>query len=285
MNAKTVQSDTPMPTSFLLTETYNANALGQAGDAIKRLRDNDIGAIILQDVYPAEELSRLPAQLAVNAPGFIKTEFPPAFFAYFYGINLNLAAPDLAPYFAAEPAFRAQLAALNLGGPPAQDHICGLLSQLDQNRPYSAAPGPNPGQQHFFTTLRAHLSGGYIPPHFDNESAVRPTYQHISALCEPEIFSFVLCLDQAEEGGALEVYNLTSQTDAAAFRNRDGAGQKMDLSTVEKASIRLAPGEMVILHSSRYLHGVSRVQGARTRWTMCSFMALARDGTQVYCWG
>ena len=274
-----------MPPSFLKTETYRANDLGIAGDAIKRLRDDDIGAIILKDVYPAESLARVPAQLATNAPGFVKTEFPPAFCAYFYGINLNLASADLAPYFDTEPAFRAQLRALDLGGPPAQDHICSLLSQLDQNRPYSAAPGPKPGQQHFFTTLRAHLKGGYIPPHFDNEAAVRPTYQHISALCEPDIYSFVLCLDQAEEGGALDVYNLTSQTAAAEFRNQDSRNQKKDLSTIEKESIRLAPGEMIILHSSRYLHGVSPVKGARTRWTMCSFMAISRDGTNAYCWG
>ena len=33
------------------------------------------------------------------------------------------------------------------------------------------APGPEPGSQYMFTTLRAHLEGGYIPPHCDNEQA------------------------------------------------------------------------------------------------------------------
>jgi hypothetical protein len=94
-----------------------------------------------------------------------------------------------------------------------------------------------------------------------------------------------LLIDQAEAGGALDVYNLTSQAAAADFRNLDGAGKEKDLSDFESSSIRLEPGEMVILHSSQYLHGVSKVQGDRTRWTMCSFMALARDGTQAYCWG
>lgn len=114
---------------------------------------------------------------------------------------------------------------------------------------------------------------------------MRPTYQHIAKLCEPDIYSFVLCIDQAAKGGALEVYNLTSKDAAAEFRNDDCGGRKKDLSTIEKTSIRLAPGELVILHSSRFLHSVSKVEGKRTRWTVCSFMALAKDGTQVYCWG
>jgi hypothetical protein len=274
-----------MQPSFLEIETYQADDLTLARSAIARLRDNDIGAIIIKDVYPKQSLAKLPDLLANNTPDFIKTTFPPAFCAYFYGINLNLADIDMVPYFAAEPAFRAKLAALDLGGLPVQDRICSLMSQMDDDKPYGAAPGPNAGEQHFFTTLRAHLTGGFIPPHFDNEAAIRPTYEHIADLCAPEIYSFVLCLDQAEAGGALDVYNLTSQTAAAAFRNRDTPDQKTDLSDVEHVAIRLEPGEMVILQSSRYLHGVSPVQGDRTRWTMCSFMALSKDGSRAYCWG
>jgi hypothetical protein len=274
-----------MQSSFLKIETYQADQLAQAAGALGRLRDNETGAIILREVYPKEALAKLPYVLGNNLPDFIKTTFPPAFCAYFYGINLNLAEPDLTPYFAAEPAFRSNLAALEFGGAPLQDRVCTLLSHLDEDRPYGAAPGPHPGEQHFFTTLRAHLTGGYIPAHFDNEAAVRPTYKHIAAMCQPDIYSFVLCIDQAEGGGALDVYNLTSQSAAADFRNYDAQGHKKDLSTVEHTAIRLEPGEMVILHSSRYLHGVSKVQGDRTRWTACSFMALSRDGSQAFCWG
>lgn len=273
-----------MHSSFLKIEHYQAGHLDAASTAIARLRKNDIDAIVLRDVYPKDALSKLPDLLTTNAPGFIKTTFPEAFCAYFYGINLNLAEPNLAPYFSAEPDFRKKLAALDLGGVPLQNRICSLLSKLDENRAYSAAPGPS-GAKHFFTTLRAHLTGGYIPAHFDNEAAMRPTYQHIAKLCEPDIYSFVLCIDQAEKGGALDIYNLTSKDAAAEFRNDDHGGQKKDLSSVEKTSIRLAPGELIILHSSRFLHGVSKVEGDRTRWTVCSFMALAKDGKQAYCWG
>ncbi|MEO1639662.1 MAG: 2OG-Fe(II) oxygenase [Pseudomonadota bacterium] len=273
-----------MAESFLKIITSAANDLAGRADAMSALRRGDLGAIIVKNVYPAEALAQLPERLATNAPGFVKTTFPPAFCAYFYGINLNLASRDLAPYFAAEPAFRDQLSALDFGGAPLEERVTAILSALDENRPYSAAPGPD-GARHFFTTLRAHETGGYIPPHFDNEAAIRPTYKHIAALCEPDIYSFVLCIDQAEAGGALDVYNVTAETDAQHFVNRDTGRPKRDLSRAEKVSIRLDPGEMIILHSSRYLHGVAKVEGARTRWSVCSFMALSKDGSEVFCWG
>ena len=50
-------------------------------------------------------------------------------------------------------------------------------------------------------------------------------------------------------------------------------------------NIRLAPGDLVLFNSGRYLHRVVPVGGARTRWTVCSFMAEARDGQSVHCWG
>jgi len=273
-----------MPSDFLTVATFDADDIPAATDAMARLRAHALDAVIVKGVYPADALAKLPPQLAENTPDFVKTTFPPAFCAYFYGINLNLAEPDLEPYFAAEPAFRAQLAEVDFGGAPLEQRVTQILSKLDEDRPYSAAPGET-GGRHFFTTLRAHLTGGYIPAHFDNEAAIRPTYRHIAALCEPDIYSFVLCIDQAEAGGALEVYNLTADTDANAFRNHDTGRPKHDLAGVEKESIRLQPGEMIILHSSRYLHGVSKVEGGRTRWSVCSFMALAKDGSQVYCWG
>ena len=271
--------------SFLKTAYVVADDPSLLQNAMKRLRDGDLGAIIVRDVYPADALAKLPPQLARNAFDLVKTTFPPAFHAFFYGINLNLADPEMGAYFAAEPDFRSKLAGIDFCGADLQSRICAILSGLDQGLPYGAAPGPQDGQQHFFTTLRAHETGGYIPPHFDNEAAVRPTYRHIAALCDADIYSFVLCIDQAEAGGALEVYNVNSQTDARSFQNRDGDRVRPDLSQVEKTAIRLNPGEMVVLHSSRYLHGVSKVEGDRTRWTVCSFMALTKDGTQVFCWG
>ena len=271
--------------TFLKTLDIEADDPQAPADAMVRLRRGDLGAIVLRDVFPPAALAALPPKLASNDFDLIKTTFPPAFHAYFYGINLNLADPDMDAYFAAEPDFREKLAQIDFGGAPLQGRISSVLSRLDEGRPYGAAPGAAAGQQHFFTTIRAHLTGGYIPPHFDNEAAVRPTYRHISALCDHDIYSFVLCIDQAEAGGALDIYDLDAAKGADSFRNRDGGRGKPDLSQVEKTSIRLQPGEMVILHSSRYLHGVSKVEGDRTRWTVCSFMALAKDGRQVFCWG
>ena len=152
--------------SFLKTAHLHADALSNQVDAMVRLGAGELGAIIVEGVYPKAQLAKLPALLADNKPDFIKTTFPPAFCAYFFGINLNLADPDLGAYFAAEPDFRDKLAGLDFGGANLQERICGVLSALDEGRPYRAAPGPEDGQRRFFTTLRAHLTGGYIPPPF-----------------------------------------------------------------------------------------------------------------------
>ncbi len=80
-------------------------------------------------------LKRLPPILAKNALDFVKTSFPPAFRAFFYGINFNLADRGLVPYFAAQPDFRDKLAALDFGGAPLEARITDLLSLLDEGRP------------------------------------------------------------------------------------------------------------------------------------------------------
>jgi hypothetical protein len=60
---------------------------------------------------------------------------------------------------------------------------------------------------------------------------------------------------------------------------------KPDLEGIERVSFRLEPGEMIIVHSGRYLHRVTPVVGKTVRWTACSFMAEAKAGDRVYCWG
>src|SRR5260370_24667556 len=97
--------------------------------------------------------------------------------AYFYGMNLNLTHPDLAAYFEEAPAFCAQLKELFQGSIDLETRVTRLLSALDGGRPYRAAPGPHPPLHHMFTTLWAHLPGGFIPPHFHNEHTSHPRYR------------------------------------------------------------------------------------------------------------
>lgn len=270
---------------FLTIETHSAEGPACA-DAIERLRADEIDALILADVVPAAALPVLVDQLETNGPAFVVTDFPGPFRSFFYGMNVNLSPPDLTEYYAQEPRFAAALERLSVAaGLDLVERAASALSRFDRGRPYVAAPGPEPDQRHFFATFRGHKTGGYIPAHFDNEQAKRPSYRFLAPQIRSDIFSYVLTLAEAEAGGQLELFNLRADTHADAFKNVDGGRGSIDVDSLERAAIAVPAGSMVLVNSGRMLHRVTPVQGPRTRWTLCSFMALARGGDKVLCWG
>jgi len=277
---------TPVQTigGFLRLIEIDAGEAPLHGDAFERLRSGDLQAVIVHGVYSPAVLAPVVSRLERNEPGFLQTWFPEKFRAWFYGVNLNLAEPSLREYFDAAAQFASQLESLF---PPGQGLACrvgGILSALDHGRPFVAAPGPRPGEHYMFTTLRAHQQAGYIPPHFDNEQTLRPSYAHLRSLVELHMTSFVLTLDHAEAGGELEVFDYRCDPANAVPISLDGAA-KPDVTGRASAAFRIAPGSMIVLDSGRYLHRVAPVEGTRKRWTACSFMALSRRGDAMYCWG
>ena len=271
--------------SFFRTITINAADAGQSPHLLTRMRAQEINAIIVRQVYDRATCEAVSAQLEVGRHDLLKTDFPAKFAAFFYGINLNLAHPDLREYFAESRKFREGLSRLFPGDLDLQSRVTRLLSTLDQGCTYAAPPAPDPGNHYMFTTLRAHLTGGYIPPHFDDEQAERPSYRHLLSMVQKKLFSFVLAFSQGEDGGALEIFNLQPQQDGQRIAVGDRSAVKPNLDAVERVSFRLDPGDMIIFNSGRYLHRVTPVIGAKTRWTACSFMAESRTPGQVYCWG
>lgn len=254
-------------------------------DAFDRLRRGELHGVLVHNVYTPDVLEGVVKRLERHDPPFLKTWFPSEFRSWFFGRNLNLTHPDLPGYFDEARQFHEHLAALF---PPAlgiTDYLAGVLARLDGGRPFRAPPGPSPGEQYMFATLRAHLEGGFIPPHCDNEQALRPSYRHLETLIEPHLLSFVLALTRPEAGGALEVYNARFDPLGASLMNDDRATGRPSLEGRESVSFRLAPGTMILADSGCYLHRVSPVAGPRKRWTVCSFMARSRGGDAMYCWG
>jgi hypothetical protein len=238
----------------------------------------DLDGVLVKGVYRAWECEAACAALEAGRADLVRSEFPAQFNSSFYGVNLNLADPDLVGYFEEAERFRAGLQRLFPGDLNLERRTAGLMSALDGGRPYEAPPGPSPGQRYMFTTLRWHPAGGYIPPHFDDEQAKRRSYRFLRTLIATKLISFVLAFSQAEAGGELEIYNLAS--DAGGH----GAG-KVDPASVESVRITLAPGHMIVFRSGRFLHRLTPVIGRRARWNACSFMAASQDQTRVYCWG
>jgi len=270
--------------SFFRTLEIDAADATRHADAFDRLRAGALQGVLVHNVYAAPALAPVVEGLERHDPPFMKTWFPEAFRAFFYGENLNLAHPDLSDYFREAARFNEQLRALFPPGLGLAEHLAGILAQLDHGRPFQAPPGPHPGQEYMFTTLRAHLEGGYIPAHCDNEQALRPTYRHLRTLIEPHMMSFVLAFTMPEAGGALEIFNHRAPELAQRPMNDDRAS-KVNLAGLDSVSFRLAPGSMIVVDSGRLLHRLTPVVGSRTRWTACSFMARSRGGDAVYCWG
>lgn len=269
---------------FLRCMEIDAADASRHANAFDRIRAGDLQAVIVHGVYSPQVLERLVARLESNAPGFLQTWFPEKFRSWFYGRNLNLAEPSLAGYFDEAAQFSRQLEDFFPTGEGIATRVGGVLASLDHGRPFVAAPGPRPGQRYMFATLRAHEESGYIPAHFDNEQALRPSYAHLRSEVELHMVSFVLTLQMAESGGALQVYDCRCEPVDAVPISRDGV-PKPPVDGLASVSFRVPPGVIIILDSGRYLHRVSPVEGARKRWTACSFMALSRRREAMYCWG
>jgi len=265
--------------SFFRTVTIAAKDATRSPDLLTQLRRDEIDGILVKEVYDRAACAAACADLAHNRHGLIRTDFPAKFAAYFYGINLNLAHPDLTEYFDEAPRFRAGLARLFAGELDLEHHLTALMSALDGGRPYGPAP------RYMFTTIRAHLPGGYIPPHFDDEQAARPSYRLLLPLIRQRLFSFVLAFSKAHEGGALEIFNLHPHAPGGRIAVGDRSAPTGDLDQVERVSFRLDPGDMIIVNSGHFLHRVTPVVGGAVRWTACSFMAESQAGDRVYCWG
>lgn len=269
---------------FLEALEIDARDCAAYPDAFDRLRSGALQAVLVHGVYPQDVLEAVVGRLERREPAFLQTWFPEKFRSWFYGRNLNLAAPGLPGYFEEAAAFHAQLEPL-FPPPGLVAHLGGLLAALDAGRPFRPAPGPRPGERYMFTTLRAHLEGGYIPAHVDNEQALRPSFRHLREVVELHMMSFVLALTRAAGGGALQVFDYRVDPEQARLLSDDRVTDRPDVSRLRSVSFRLAPGTMIVLDSGRLLHRLTPVEGAGKRWTACSFMARARDGRATYCWG
>lgn len=269
---------------FLKILRQDAGAAGPEG-GLDGLRDGSVDVLLVDGVFAPDLCAAMVTALETNAPGFEVTEFPGPFRSFFYGRNLNLNEPDLNGYFAAADRFEADLQRFGASlGVDIAGRILAVLSALDGGRRFAPAPGPG-ASRHFATTFRGHRTGGYIPAHFDNEQGFRPSYRHIAEATTGDILSFVVTLAEAEAGGMLELYDLLAEDPATGHRSDDQLAQKPDLAKLRSQLVPVPAGSMVVVRSGRRLHRVAPVEGSRTRWTLCSFMASARVGGGTYCWG
>jgi hypothetical protein len=259
--------------------------------AVAAVREGRLTAVVIRGVYAADVMARATEELEQAAhgrgamAGVRRTTFPEKFNGWFYGQNLNLLTGDLPEYFSEEQDFVQRLDALLPPGQGFAERMLPLLSTLDEGRPYRAPPGPEADQRYHVTTIRGHGSGGYIPPHCDNEQALNPSYDHLLTLVRDDLFSMVLAFNQPQGGGVLEVYDHVVPVSARVPIAQGSTMLRPDLSRCRSLLLPLAPGDLVIVDSGRHYHRVTPVEGGTTRWTACSFMSHALDRRAVYSWG
>ncbi|MDG1896554.1 MAG: 2OG-Fe(II) oxygenase [Fuerstiella sp.] len=276
------------PQPFLRLLEFDCDDTDQHLDSIGHIRDGRLTGIIVRRVYDAEFMASVTVRLERHDPPFLKTPFPKKFRSWFYGRNLNLMGTDPKSYFRHAGAFHDQMDELFPAERGINQHLMRVLSRLDGGRRYCAAPGPEVGQNYMLTTFRGHAEGGYIPAHCDNEQSVRPAYEHLSTLVSDHMYSVVLMIGAADDGGELEIFDHRIEPSEASDDQSSNTGAnagKIDLSQLSSAKIPLRPGDMIVVDSGRYLHHVTPIQGPKTRWVACSFMAHSVDRNAVYCWG
>ncbi len=260
------------------------NTDGQ-GTAIKQLREGVLQAIIVRNAYSVSEMHKAVGKLEIAGESVQTTYFPKPFKSWFYGQNLNLLRQSLHSYFQEADIFNVYLESLFGEDRSPSKHITQILESLDSTIEYLPAPGLDFDQSYMFATIRGHGEGGYIPPHFDNEIHNRPSYQHLSTLVKPNVYSAVLTIGAPDSGGELELFNCNQAEHAKEYVNYDSDQPAGAPSRFESAVLTSAPGDLMIVDSGRYLHRVVPVVGTKTRWVMCSFMAESLERLAAYCWG
>ncbi len=253
-----------------------ADGLTDRYDALDQVRAGDLQAVVVAGVYPTDVLERATTRLEQDESRFLKSWFPKDFNAFFYGINLTNEQPNPKEYFRAARMLETQMTSLFSPVGPPSSTISTVLSALDNGRFYQPAPGRIGDESYMFATIRAHLDGGHIPPHFD----ARPLSSHLRSIASPHVMSYVLMIRPSTAGGALQVFDLERRV-----QNGVETTLTADVQGLDSITIDLDPGSMIIFDSARYLHRVQPARGPNRRWTLCSFFAPAISDRSVLCWG
>lgn len=273
-----------MTSEFCHTIDCEYSDINDVQGALLSMRKQELQAIRIHNIFTHDELGFILDDLIHYRTPFPQSHFPDAFRSHFYGENLNMAHPDMIDYFRNADIFQEQIKNYIRPEINVQQRIRDILTQLAGGIESRPAYSPTFHKNYMFMTFRHHESGGYIPAHCDNEFYLRPTYNELTQLCHPDIYSYVLCLQAPKAGGRTMLYNYTQPNVSDRMISADDQ-KKPDISETEYVGLEIPAGSMLIFDSGRYLHALEKIAGSTPRWTACSFMAFTQDNSRLYCWG
>jgi carrier-protein-independent halogenase WelO5-like protein len=163
-----------------------------------------------------------------------------------------------------------------------------MLAALAGDRTVRLALGPDGVSRYVPSTAKVIAQHGYIPPHCELEQLARPPYRHLRDVIDATtLVSFFFMLRPADAGGALRIHALTwDAIDKSRMRDQRTYEAVMPvLDRYPHEDVHPGAGDLVVFDGGRFVHEVTRVEGAMSRLTVGGFLARSRDGAQALYWG
>ncbi|MBK7859918.1 MAG: hypothetical protein IPJ65_15095 [Archangiaceae bacterium] len=261
--------------------SFDARAPGPLASALTDLIDGKrLGVVVRQVLDP----SLLAAALARLTSG--QTDFTIRPSGYFEGRvfgRLLTEEPDPELYFSDAARFDERSAAVL--GPDFQRELDAAFATVAAGARVAPARDAR-GRSYLPLSIREMVPGGFIVPHYENEALDCPQMAELRARLTPRAqVSLYAPLQLPERGGALRLHDIgeadpRAKQYAGDDRASDEAMRQLDASA-RWLDVRVGVGDLLLFDASRYVHRVTRVEGARSRWTMGCFVGRDRDGALV----
>jgi hypothetical protein len=252
-------------------------------EGLRRIRKGELQGLLLKSVVEPQQLEVGVAKLKSNQHTLEKYRFAPGFPGWTYGLNLDLAAPDLDDYTAqVEPTLSGLR---DLFGWPLFEHILKKLEELAHPLPLKV-PQSRQGTPYLPVTIRRLPEGGLLPPHVGNEQKSRAPYADLNTKIGAEsMMSYFLMLQTPESGGELRVHDIQDSelTPADFYRGRLQVDHKLE-GGVQHHTVAPQAGDLLVFDGGRWVHEVLQVKGPKTRWTLGGFLAFSEDVDRVWIW-
>ncbi len=172
-----------------------------------------------------------------------------------------------------------------VAGGEVRARIDAVLAHLGGGQPVEPARDAR-GRAYLALSVREMLPGGSILPHYENEALDCPQMAELAARLTPRAqVSVYVPLQVPQAGGILRLYALREEhAKSRAFMTGDrqspAALAALD-AEVAYLDTPVGAGDLLVFDASRYVHRVTKVEGARSRWTMGCFVGREAGGALV----
>lgn len=247
---------------------------------------DDYAALVVRGVYSASVVEAVVDRLDRNAVA-LPSISPPYYRGRQYG-RIITCERELTTYFEEAALFPRACEELfaGLGAPDYLARLHELLQTVAGSRAVEVARNER-GQSYQPYSIREMLPGGSIELHYENEGLEAPSLKPLADRMKPaHLLSAYLALRVPEEGGELCLYALgQGDPEMADFKFRDRKTDEVYAqleALTPRVPLLAGPGDMLLFDAGRYFHRVTQVRGARSRWTMGSFLGPAGDANAWY---